>query len=273
MKRAKRAASQLTSKIATGIQGSDALSHGGLPRNRTRQLPESGHAVAIRAPVANSLLAALPRKHYQPLLAGLERVTLTFGEVLHEPGQPIMHVYFPGDSLVSLLALAEAHHSLAVGLVGCDGMVGIPLALGVEISTVRALVQGTGTAMRMEAARFRQEFRQSVPLQRELYRYTHALRAQIAQTAACNQFHRVEARLARWLLMTHDRARSNKMRLTQEFMADMLGVQRGGVTLAAGALQERKLIRYSRGHLHILDRRGLEAASCRCYRIIRNLRF
>jgi PAS domain S-box-containing protein len=237
-------------------------------RRCAKQLPKRGRAVA------NSLLAKLPRDHYQQLLASLEPVTLTFGEVLYEPGQPIRQVYFPGSSLVSLLiTLAEPHQSMAVGLVGREGMVGIPLVLGVDNSIFRAIVQGNGTAMRMETARFRQEFLQSAPLQRELYRYTHALRAQVAQIAACNHYHRVEARLARWLLMTFDRARSNKMYLTHEFLADMLGAQRAGVTRAASTLQERKLIRYSRGHLHILDRRGLEAASCRCYRIIKDLRF
>ena len=221
-------------------------------------------------PVANSLLAALPRKDYLRLLAGLEPVALTFGEVLYEPGQPIRHVYFPNDSLVSLLTLADGHLALEVGLVGREGMVGIPLALGIGVSPVRALVQGAGTAMRMESGRFRTEFRHSPPLQRELHRYTHVLMAQISQTAACNRFHVVEARLARWLLMTRDRVRSNQFRLTQEFLAHMLGVRRVGVTKAAGALQRRHLISYSRGNIRILDLKGLEAASCRCYEIVKD---
>jgi PAS domain S-box-containing protein len=229
------------------------------------------HKVAKGDPIANSLLAALPREDYQGLLAGLEPVTLAYGEVLYEPGEPIRHVYFPNDSLVSLLTTVEGHQALEVGLVGREGMVGISLALGMDVSSVRALVQGTGTAMRMNAARFRKEFRKSLPLQGELYRFTHAKLAQARQTAACNRFHVVEARLARWLLMTRDRVRSDQFLLTQEFLADMLGVRRVGVSMAAGALQKRKLISYSRGKIRILDRKGLEAASCGCYEVVKDL--
>lgn len=224
---------------------------------------------ASTAPVANTLLAALPRGKYLRLLAGLEPVTLSFGKVLYDPGDPIRHVYFPNDSLVSLLTLADGHLPLEVGLVGHEGMVGIPLALGIDVSPVRALVQGAGTAMRMSAARFRKELRQSLPLQRKLHRYTHALMVQISQTAACNRFHVLEARLARWLLMTRDRVRSDQFRLTQEFISHMLGVRRVGVTKAAGALKQRKLISYSRGNIMILNQKGLEAASCRCYETVR----
>jgi CRP-like cAMP-binding protein len=228
-------------------------------------------SVAKRVPVANNLLAALPRKDRQRLLASLVPIALTFGEILYEPGKAIRYVYFPNDSVVSLLTLVEGHRALEVGLVGCEGMVGIPLALGVNISPVRALVQGTGTAMRMSATRFRKEFHNSVPLQRALYRFTHVLMAQVTQTAACNRFHFIEARLARWLLMTRDRVLSNQFRLTQEFLSHMLGVRRVGVTKAAGALQQRKLINYSRGNISILNRKGLEAAACRCYQIVKSL--
>ena len=226
--------------------------------------------VANPIAVASSLLATLPRRDYLRLLAGLEPVTLSFGEVLYEAGDPIRHVYFPGDSLVSLLTLADGHLPLEVGLVGHEGMVGVPLALGIDVSSARALVQGAGTAMRMTAARFRKEFRQSPPLQRELHRYTHVLMVQVTQTAACNRFHVVEARLARWLLMTRDRVRSEQFRMTQEFLAHMLGVRRVGVTKAAGALQQRKLISYNRGKIRILDPEGLEAASCRCYESVKD---
>ena len=219
----------------------------------------------------NSVLASLPAEEYQRLLAGLELVTLTYGEVLYEPGAPIRHVYFPINCLVSLLTTVEGHQALEVGLVGHEGMVSIALALGIDVSPARVLVQATGIAMRMEAARFRKEFLQSMPLQQALYRYTHALMAQIAQTAACNQFHSVGERLARWLLMTRDRVRSNEFRLTQEFLADMLGVRRVGVTIAASALQKRKLIRYGRGEITILDRKRLSAASCECYQIIKRI--
>ena len=222
-------------------------------------------------PAANSLLGALPRKDYLRVLAGLEPVELNFGEVLYEPGQAIRHVYFPNDSLVSLLTVVDGHMALEVGLVGREGMVGIPLALGVDVTSVRALVQGSGTAMRMEAARFRRELAHSAPLQVELLRYAHVLMAQVTQTAACNRFHVVGARLARWLLMTSDRVRSEQFRLTQEFLAHMLGVRRVGVTQAAGALQRRKLISYSRGRIRILDRPGLEAASCHCYEFVKDV--
>lgn len=223
------------------------------------------------APIENSLLSAIPRTGYQRLLAGLEPVTLIFGEVLYEPGQTIRHVYFPGSSLISLLTLADGHLALEVGLIGRDGMVGIPLVLDHKLSPVRALVQGSGTAMRMTAARFNKEFRLSPPLQRELYRYTYTLMAQISQTAACNRFHVVEQRLARWLLMTHDRVKSNQFRITHEFLGHMLGVRRVGVTKAAQALQKHKLISYSRGAITVLSRKGLEAAACKCYAVVKDM--
>lgn len=220
---------------------------------------------------ANSVLAALPRKLYQRLLAGLTPVELGFGDVLCEPGDVIRHAYFPSNCIVSLLTLVEGRMAVEVGLVGREGMVGIPLALGIGISPVRALVQGKGTALRMPAARFRQELRKSAPLQRELFRFTHTLMAQITQTAACNRFHTVDARLARWLLMTRDRAQSPSFHLTHEFLSHMLGVRRVGVTQAATALSRKRLIEYSRGNIRILSNRGLEAASCPCYEIVRDM--
>ena len=226
---------------------------------------------AGRASVANSMLAALPRKQYQRLLTGLESVALTFGEVLYAPGERIRHVYFPNDSLVSLLTLVDNHLALEVGMVGHEGMVGLPLALGRDVSPVRALVQGGGTALRMKSVRFSEEIRKSPQLQQGVNRYTGALMAQITQTAACNRFHVVEARLARWLLMTRDRVRSDEFRLTHEFLGHMLGVRRVGVTNAARALQKRKLIAYSRGEIRILDRRGLEGAACSCYDLVKDM--
>ncbi|HEX6321300.1 MAG TPA: Crp/Fnr family transcriptional regulator [Burkholderiales bacterium] len=213
----------------------------------------------------NGVLAALPRKAYLALLPGLAPVTLAFGRVLYEPGATIPDVYFPGRSVVSLLTVVDGHEALEVGLVGHEGMVGIPLALGIDVSPVRALVQGAGSALRMSAGRFRKAFSASPPLQRGLHRYAHELMAQVTQTAACNRFHRVEARLARWLLMTRDRVRSGQFHLTHEFLAHMLGVRRVGVTEAASGLQQRKLIDYSRGNIRILDDAGLEAAACSCY--------
>jgi CRP-like cAMP-binding protein len=221
--------------------------------------------------IANSLLAALPSKDYQRLHARLEPVTLTFGEVLYRPGEPIQHVYFPTNSLVSLLTLVEGHMALEIGLIGREGMLGIPLALGTRDSPVRAVVQGSGTALRMKSAHFLSGFRQSAPLQREIHRYIHERMVQITQTAACNRFHLVEARLARWLLMTRDRVQSDQFRLTQELLGCMLGVLRVAVTKAAGALQRRKLIRYRRGQISILDGQGLEAAACRCYQVVKDV--
>jgi len=221
--------------------------------------------------VPNTMLAALPSKHYRRLFSGLESVALSFGEVLYEPGERIRHVYFPNDSLVSLLTLVDSHLALEVGMVGREGMLGVPLALGKAVSPVRALVQGAGTAMRMKSARFSEELQKSPQLQKEVNRYTGALMAQITQTAACNRFHVVEARLARWLLMTRDRVRSDEFRLTHAFLGHMLGVRRVGVTMAARALQKEKLIRYSRGKIAILDGRGLEAAACSCYEIVKDM--
>jgi CRP-like cAMP-binding protein len=220
--------------------------------------------------VANSLLAALPRTDYQRLLTRLEPVAMTFGEVLYEPGRPIRHVYFPSDALVSLLTLVDKHMALEVGLVGREGMLGIPVALGTNDSPGRALVQGTGTGLRMTSAHFRSEYGRNGRLRREVNRYIHSRIVQITQTAACNRFHPVTARLARWLLMTRDRVNTDHFRLTQELLGNMLGVLRVAVTYAAGDLQRRKLIHYHRGHISILDGAGLEAASCACYQVVRN---
>ncbi len=221
-------------------------------------------SVPRRRPAENSVLAALPPKVNLRVLIALEAVTLTFGEVLYEPADPIRYVYFPTHSLLSLLTLVEGRLALEVG------MVGIPLALGIGISSVCALVQGSGTALRMTSARFRSEMRDSPAFQRELFRYTHFLLVQISQTAGCNRFHGVEERLARWLLMTRDRLRSNQFRLTQELLGIMLGVRRVGVTNAAGALQRQDLISYSRCTISILDGRGLEAVACPCHEVVRD---
>jgi hypothetical protein len=191
--------------------------------------------------------------------------------VLYEPGSLIRHVYFPNDCLVSLLTVVDGQLALEVGMVGYEGMVGTQLALDIKVSSVRTLVQGSGTAMRMTSAHFRKEFRQSPSLQRAMYHYVHVLMSQVSQTAACNRFHMVEALLGRWLLMTRDRLRSNQFLLTQEFLSHMLGVRRVGVTAAAGHLQKQNLIEYSRGNIKILDYNGLKAAACNCYRIVKDI--
>lgn len=187
-------------------------------------------------PVANDLLGAMPRQAYRHMQTSLESVELSYGQVLYEPMGSIRHVYFPIDCLVSLLTAVDQNRTLEVGMVGNEGMVGMPMALGIRVSAVRALVQGSGTALRMTAARFRTEFKNNLPLQRALFRYNHLLMAQISQTAACNRFHDAEHRLARWLLMTGDRLHADEFLLTHEFLGHMLGVRRVGVTKAAGAL-------------------------------------
>jgi CRP-like cAMP-binding protein len=213
----------------------------------------------------NDILASLPRTDYRRLLPDMSPVTLTFGDVLYEPDTFMHEVYFPGACLVSLLTVVENHLALEVGMVGREGMVGIALALGVEKSPVRALVQGGGPALQMKKARFLAALRDCRALRRALDGYTHALIGQISRTAGCNRFHIVEARLAKWLLMTRDRMGSGDFEMTQEFLSSMLGVRRVGVTEAASALQRQGLIEYSRGHIRTLDHAGLESAACSCY--------
>lgn len=227
------------------------------------------NAPALRAPPANRLLAALPAKEYQRLLPELETVTLAFAQVIYKPGETIRHVYFPNDSIVSLLAAEDHHASLEVGMIGNEGMTGISVFMGVPTSRTLALVQGAGAAVRMKSAVLRRESDNVGSFHRLLHRYTHSLLTQMSLCSACNRFHTLNARLARWLLMTQDRIGSDEFRLTQEFMSNMLGVRREGVNKAAGDLQRRKLVRHSRGQMAILNRAGLEKISCECYRIIK----
>ena len=221
-----------------------------------------------RSALSNRILASIPEREYPRLSRQLEPVKLRFGQVLYEPGKAIRHVYFPLDCLVSLLTSVDRHRTLEVGMVGNEGMAGMPFILGVGISGVKALVQGAGEALRMGSKPFRAEFNRNPALQQALYRYTFALMAQISQTAACNRFHEAGERLARWLLMTRDRIGSDEFSLTQEFLAHMLGLRRVGVTEAASILKRRKLITYTRGKIRILDVTELKRASCSCYQIV-----
>ncbi len=221
--------------------------------------------------VSNRVLASIPLRDYRRLQEQLELVTLKFGQVLYEPGKEIRHVYFPIDCLISLLTAVDKRRTLEVGMVGNEGMAGMPFILGIGISGVRAIVQGGGAALRMAAGPFRIEFDRNRPLQEALFRYTYALMAQVSQTAACNRFHEAEQRLSRWLLMTRDRVGADEFLLTHEFLAHMLGLRRVGITEAASTLKRRKLINYARGKIQILDVKGLKASSCTCYQIVKKV--
>ncbi len=225
-------------------------------------MPRANHV-----PPANRLIASLSRKSREHLLGSCEEVDLKSADVLCESGNPIRHVYFPTDSIVSLFIPLAGHAGLEGGLVGNEGMLGIPLVLGVSVWPLRVVVQASGSAWRMQAAPFRRQLQGSAALHRRLKRYLYVSMQQLAQSAACARYHVVEERLARWLLMTQDRAHSDAFDITQEFLATMLGVRRVGITEAAGLLQRRKLIAYRRGHITVLDRDGLKAAACGCYEI------
>jgi CRP-like cAMP-binding protein len=220
-------------------------------------------------PGVNRLLATLPKNEYKRLLPKLTTVSLILGEELYEPGDVIKYVYFPNDSIISLISEISETSWLEVGMVGNEGMAGLAVFMGVDSSSTRALVQGSGSAMRMSSATVRTEANRLGNFHRLLHRCSHSLLTQVSQSAVCNRFHLVDARLARWLLMTNDRLGLEEFPLTQAFLSSMLGVRREGVSKAAGALQSGKLIRYSRGVITILNRRGLEAKSCHCYAIIK----
>jgi CRP-like cAMP-binding protein len=218
----------------------------------------------------NRLLASLPDVDLDHLQALCELVEVEAGQVLFEPGQPIESVYFPIDALVSLLAVADGRMTLEVGAVGREGMIGASVALGHTLAQVRAVVQRSGNCLRLGAAEFCEEFAHLDSLRHLLHRYTNTLLAQAIQIAVCSRFHVLEARLARSLLITRDRLQSEKFHMTHEFLAHALGVRRVGVTKAASALQQQKLISYSRGNIEILDSAGLEAVSCRCYELVKD---
>ena len=223
-----------------------------------------------RVPHGSAVLGRLPKKEYQRLLTLMEETPLELGKTIYRAGDLINDVYFPNSGIVSLLAGEVERATLEVGLIGREGMVGLPVFMGVGTSRNHAVVQGAGIALKMKAATFRKECSNGNPFARVIGRYTHSLLTQVTQSAVCNQFHSIEARLARWLLMTHDRMIVDEFTLTQEFLSHMLGVRREAVSRSASELQKRNLIRYSRGTLKILDRQGLEATSCGCYETVRD---
>lgn len=221
------------------------------------------------SPRQNRLLAVLPMPDYKRLLPHLELTTLPLGEVLYESGSQLLHVYFPTTSIVSLLYVMEDGSSAEIAVVGNEGIVGVSLFMGGETTPSRAVVQSAGHTYRLPGQVLKQEFDRAGPLQHLLLRYTQALLTQMAQTAVCNRHHSVDQQLCRWLLLSLDRLSSNELTMTQELIANMLGVRREGVTEAAGKLQEAKLIQYNRGRITVLDRSGLEARSCECYQVVK----
>lgn len=213
----------------------------------------------------NLLLAGMTLDEQAWTLEQCELVELVTGDILCESDEPYTHAYFPLKGVIALVTIMGRYRPLEMGLIGNEGMLGATLALGVETAPMRAVVQGSGTAWRITNKRFKQELLTDPGLRLTIHRYLYVLLTQFAQSAACTHFHEIEPRLARWLLMTHDRAHADHFYLTHEVLATMLGVRRSGITIAAGALQQRGLIHYVRGDIRILDRPGLEVAACGCY--------
>lgn len=221
-------------------------------------------------PAVNGLLEALPSEVYRRLCPALVYLPFALGDVVHEPGEQLEHVYFPTGAVVSLVYTMADGDTAEMGLVGNEGVVGVALFLGGDTTPNLAVVQVAGGALRMRAAAMRDEFNRGGSFQSAMLRYTQALLTQVSQTAVCNRLHPIEQRLCRWLLMTRNRVPSDEIRMTHEFIAHMLGVRREGVSAAAHHLQEAGLIRYRHGHITILDREGLEATTCECYRVVRS---
>ncbi|NNJ78116.1 MAG: Crp/Fnr family transcriptional regulator [Xanthomonadales bacterium] len=230
----------------------------------------TGSHVPQPDPRQNHLLAALPAEERMRLFPRLEFVPMPLGEVVCEPGMPMRHVYFPTTCIVSLLYVMEDGASAEIAVVGNEGIVGISVFMGGETTTSRAVVQSAGHAYRLKGQLLKDAFFLAGPMQLLLLRYTQALLTQMAQTAVCNRHHSVDQQLCRWLLLSLDRLSSNELKMTQELIANMLGVRREGVTEAAGKLQRAGLIHYSRGKITVLDRPGLEARVCECYRVVKD---
>ena len=224
----------------------------------------------LHDPRQNHLLAALPEDERARLFPHLELVPMPLGEAVCESGIPMRHVYFPATSIVSLLYVMEDGASAEIAVVGNEGIVGVSLFMGGETTTSRAVVQSAGHAYRLKGQLLKDAFFRAGPMQRLLLRYTQALLTQMAQTAVCNRHHSVDQQLCRWLLLSLDRLPSNELTMTQELIANMLGVRREGVTEAAGKLQHAGLIHYSRGKITVVDRPGLEARVCECYQVVKN---
>ena len=220
-------------------------------------------------PQQNHLLAALPAAEFERLAPHLELVPMPLGQALYESGGRLQHVYFPTTSIVSLLYVMENGASAEIAVVGNEGILGVSLFMGGETTPSRAVVQSAGYGYRLKAELLKDEFNRAGPVLRLLLRYTQALITQMAQTAVCNRHHTVEQQLCRWLLLSLDRLSSNELNMTQELIANMLGVRREGVTEAAGNLQRAGLIRYSRGRIQVLDRPGLEQNACECYAVVK----
>ena len=225
----------------------------------------------IAVSTSNRIIASLPSVERSDISRRCTLIDLDPGVVIVEPGQTIRHVYFPVSAFISTTAMVDGQSSLEVSLIGREGMYGVPLALGVSVSSWRATVQGGGSALRMPAEDFRTLINISPGFRRVLHRYAHVVVSQVAQVAVCACYHLVEARLARWMLMTHDRALCDTFHVTHEMLAEMLGVRRAGISMAAGSLQAREVISYSRGKVTVTDRKGLEAAACDCYAVAENI--
>jgi CRP-like cAMP-binding protein len=223
-----------------------------------------------KARVENRLLAALPSEDYQRILPGLQEVSFSLGQVVYEFGGHLDYVYFPTTAIISLLYTMENGSSAEMGLTGNDGVVGIALFMGGGTMPNRAVVQSAGGALRMKAGLLQDEFARGEKFQHLLLRYTQALITQISQTAVCNRLHAVDQQLCRWLLLSHDRIEADELIMTQELIADMLGVRREGVTVAAGRLQDAGAISYVRGHIKILNRAKLEETVCECYQVVKS---
>ena len=224
---------------------------------------------ALHSPTQNHLLAALPAAEFDRLAPRLELVAMPLGEALYESGGRLHHVYFPTTSIVSLLYVLENGASAEIAVVGNEGILGISLFMGGETTPSRAVVQSDGFGYRLKAGLLKKEFNRGGPVLHLLLRYTQALITQMTQTAVCNRHHSIEQQLCRWLLLSLDRLSSDSLTMTQELIANMLGVRREGVTEAAGNLQRAGLIRYSRGRIEVLDRPGLENAVCECYAVVK----